>query len=237
MIREISRFRQQWDGSSYGWLDWSETPATCGPRLVILVRMRLNEDFAPSVICIKKDSFEDHHFGAQNHSGRQRTTHKPKQGYEEYGIISRIPLWNLCTQFYCVSILRDINCWGSPAQDLYPNNAEQVMNTAPKSFAYSAITKLSGLAEHSWWCWFIHGVVTHFKVTTSLKHVIGESFLEKSWSYLTDLIMCIVLIWCKYDCEALCDVRSLHVLIFTDCACHNLCDCQTGIDGGLEGHL
>ena len=75
--------------------------------------------------------------------------HKPKQGYEEYGIVGRIPLCDLCTQFHCVSILGDINCWGSPAQDLYLNNAEQVMNTAPKFFAYSTITKRSGLAEYS----------------------------------------------------------------------------------------
>ena len=57
MIGEINRCRQQWYGSSHGWLDWSEMPATCALSLVILVRMRLNEDFAPSVICIKTDSF------------------------------------------------------------------------------------------------------------------------------------------------------------------------------------
>jgi len=77
----------------------------------------------------RKIHFWDYYFGAQNLSGRQRMNHRLKQSYEEYRIISRIPLWDLCTQFHCVSILRYINCWGSPAQDLYLNNAEQVMNT------------------------------------------------------------------------------------------------------------
>ena len=227
MIGEISRCRQKWYNSSHCWFDWSETPATCDRAWSYLLEWDLMKILRRAWFASRKIHFCDRHFGAQNLSGMQRANHKPKQGYAEYGIITWIPLWNLCTQFHCVSILRDINCWGSPAQDLYLNNAEQVMNTAPKSFAYSAITKLSGLAEHSWWCWFIRGVA----------RVSGETFLEKSWSYLTNLTMCVVLIWCKYDCEALCDVKSLHIVHLMDCACHNLCDCWTGLDGVLEGHL
>ena len=133
MIGEISRCRQKWYNSSHCWFDWSETPATCDRAWSYLLEWDLMKFLCQAWFSSRKIHFCDRHFGAQNLSGMQRANHKPKQGYAEYGIITWIPLWNMCTQFHCVSILRDINCWGSPAQDLYLNNAEQVMNTAPKS--------------------------------------------------------------------------------------------------------